>query len=98
MERQDAKSNHEQHNTECTLGNYSGKGEYIIRSTDFEENDLELNLATTCDCGRRFNGLLGLCIHKACWCKQCNSVEECKSNDGVMNLDYTHCVQDSIVE
>ena len=49
--------------TECPLGYCCGEGEYITCQTDFKENDLEIDLATTCDCSRRFNGLLGLRIH-----------------------------------
>ena len=85
--------------TECPLGDCRGEGEYITHQTDFKENDLELDPAAICDCGRRFKSLQGLHIHKACWCKQCNSpIRECKSNNGIMNLDYTHSVQNSIVE
>ena len=41
----------------------------------------------------------GLRIHKACWCKQHNfPIGKCKSIDGVMNLDYTHSIQDPIVK
>ena len=73
-------------------------GEYITCQIDFKENDLELDLTTVCDCSR-FNGLWGLHIHKACWSKQHNSsTGEYKSNDGVMNLDDTHSVQDPSVE
>ena len=85
--------------TECPLGDCSGDGKYITRQTDFKGNNLELDLVTMCDNDRRFNGLQSLCIHKACRCKQQNSpIGECKLNDGVMNLNYTHSVQDFIVE
>ena len=48
---------------------------------------------------RRFNGLEGLRIHKARCCQQRNfPVGKYKSFDGLMNLDYTLSVQDSIVE
>ena len=34
--------------TECPLGDCSGKWDYIIHQTDFKENDLELDPATMC--------------------------------------------------
>ena len=43
--------------TECSLGDCSWEGEYVTHQIDFKENDLELDLATTCDCARRFNSL-----------------------------------------
>ena len=43
--------------------------------------------------------LQDLRIYKARWCKQRNfPIGECKSIDGFMNLDFTHSVQDSIIE
>ena len=84
--------------TECALDDCSEEGDYITYQTDFQGNDLEVDPATTCDYAR-FNGLRGLRIHKARWSKHRNSLfEECKLNDGVMNLDYTHSVLDPIVE
>ena len=52
-----------------------------------------------CDCGREFNSLRGLRIHKAYWCKQRNSpTGECKLNDGLMNQKYHHSIQEPIAE
>ena len=63
----------------------------ITGLVDFKENDLEPDLATTCDWGSRFNGLQGLGIHNTCWCKQRNSpIGEYKSNDRVMNQEGLH--------
>ena len=59
-----------------------GREKYIIRPTDFKENDHELGPVTTCDCGRMLNGLRGLSIHKALWYKQRNSpIRECNPNN-----------------
>ena len=70
----------------CPQGVCSGEGEYITHDTCSHGNDLDMYPATTCDCGRKFNSLRGLRIHKACWCKQRNSpTGECKLNDGLMN-------------
>ena len=66
---------------ECPLGDCNGEGEHIVRQTDLKENNLELDSATVWDC-RRFNGWWSLHTHKARCCKQCNSIKECKSNDG----------------
>ena len=55
--------------------------------------------ATTCNCGREFNSLQGLQIHKPHWCKQRNSPNgECKSNDGLMNQEHPHNIQEPIAE
>ena len=43
--------------TEYPLVDCSRKGEYVTRQTDFKGYDLELDSATTCDYGRKFNGL-----------------------------------------
>ena len=48
----------------------SGEGEYITHHTCSYGNNLDMYLATMCDCGRKFNSLQGSRIHKACWCKQ----------------------------
>ena len=73
---------------EYLLGDCNWKGEYIIHQTDFKEKDIKQNPATTCNSNRIFNGFWSLRIHKTRWCNQRNSLmEECKSNDGVMNLD-----------
>ena len=83
----------------CPQGVCSGEGEYITHHTCSNGNKLDMNLDTTCDCGREFNSLRGLRIRKACWCKQRNSpTGECKSNDGLMNQEYPHSVQGLIVE
>ena len=57
----------------CPHGVCSGEGEYITRHTCSNGNELDMDPATTCDCGREFNSLRGLRIHKARWCKQRNS-------------------------
>ena len=80
------------------LGVCSGEGGYITRHTCTNENDLDLYPATTCDCGREFNSLRGLRIHKARWCERRNSPIECKSNDGLMNQEHSHSVQKPIAE
>ena len=50
-------------------------------------NNNELDPASMCDCGRRFHGLR---IHEACWSKQLNClIGKCKSNDGVIDLDFS---------
>ena len=55
--------------------------------------------ATTCDCGREFNSFRWLGIHEARWCKRRNSpIGECKSNDGLMNQEHSHSVQEPIAE
>ena len=83
----------------CPQGVCSGEGEYITHHTCSYGNDLDMYPATTCDCGREFNRLRGLRIHKARWCKQRNSpTGECKSNDGLMNQEYSHSVQEPIGE
>ena len=83
----------------CPQSVRSGEGEYITHHTCSNGNKLDMNLATTCDCGREFNSLQGLRIHKAHWCKQRNSpTGECKSNDGLMNQEYPHSVQEPIAE
>ena len=70
----------------CPLGVCSGAREYITHNTCSNENDLDMYPATTCGCGREFNRLRMLRIHKARWCKRRNSpIGECKSNDGLMN-------------
>ena len=70
----------------CPQGVCSGEGEYITHHTCSNGNELDMDPATTCDCGREFNSLRGLRIHKARWCKQRNSpAGECKSNDELMN-------------
>ena len=51
------------------------------------------------NCDKKLNWLQSLCIHKPRWYKQYNfPIRECKSNDGVMNLDCTQSIQDPIVE
>ena len=60
-------------------------------------NSLELNRDTTGCCGRYFNSLRGLQIHKVRCCKQL-IIKEYKSNDGIMNPDYTHSVQNPIAD
>lgn len=86
-------------NGKCPQGDCSGEGEYITHQPDSNGNELELYPATTCDCGRTFKSLRGLRIHKARWCQQrCSPNREYKSTDGTTNQDYTHSVQDSIVE
>ena len=57
----------------CPQGVCSGEGEYITHHTCSYGNDLDMYLATTCDCGRKFNSLRGSRIHKARWCEQHNS-------------------------
>ena len=53
--------------------------------------DLKLNLAITCDCDRHFNSLQRLHIDRACeWKQSYFLIEECKSNVGVTNPDYSH--------
>ena len=79
----------------CPQGVCSREGEYITHHTCSNANKLDMNLAITCDCGREFNILRGLRIHKAYWSKQCNSLtRECKSNDGLMNQEYRNSVQE----
>ena len=83
----------------CPLGVCSGEGEYITHHTCSYGNDLDMYPATTCDCSREFNSLRRLRIHKAHWCKRRNSpTGECKSNDGLMNQEYSHSVQEPIGE
>ena len=83
----------------CPPGVCSREGEYITYHICLYGNDLVMYLATTCDCGRDFNSLRGSRIHKACWCKQRNSpTGECKSNDGLMNQENPHSIQESIAE
>ena len=61
--------------------------------------DLDMYPATTGDSGREFNSLRELRIHKVRWCKWRNSpTGECKSNDGLMNEEYPHSVQEPIAE
>ena len=50
----------------CPQGVFSEEGEYITHHTCSYGNDLDMYLATTCDCGRKFNSLRGSRIHKAC--------------------------------
>ena len=77
----------------------SGEGEYITHHTCSYGNNLDMYLTTTYDWGRKFNSLWGLWIHKAHWCKECNSpTGECKSNDGLMNQEYPHSIQEPIAE
>ena len=60
---------------------------------------MDMYPATMSDCGREFNGLQGLRIHKVHWCKQRkSSTGECKSNDGLMNQEYSHSIQEPIGE
>ena len=83
----------------CPLGVCNGKGEYIIHHTCLNGNDLNMYPARTSDCGKKSNSLRGLRIHKACWCKRRNSpIGECKSNDGLMNQEHPHNVQEPITE
>ena len=73
----------------CPQGVCCGEEEYITHHTCSHGNDLDMYPATTCDCGREFNSLRGLRIHKTHWCKQRNfPTGECKSNDGRMNQEY----------
>ena len=82
----------------CPQGVCSGEGECITYNTCSYGNNLDTYLAT-CDCGREFNSLHGLRIHKAHWCKQRNfPTGKCKSNDGLMNREYPHSVQEPISE
>ena len=84
-------------NEKCPQGVCSGEGEYIIHHTCSYGNNLDMYPATECDCGREFNSLRGIGIHKARRCKQRNSpTGECKSNDGLMNQEYPHSLQDPI--
>ena len=77
----------------------SGEGEYITHLTCSYGNDLDIYLATTCDCDRKFNTLRGSRIHKARWCKQRNSpAGECKSNDVPMNQVYPHSIHEPIAD
>ena len=57
----------------CPQGACSGQEEYITHRSCSYANDLDMYPATTCDCGREFNSLQGLRIHKARWCKERNS-------------------------
>ena len=83
----------------CPQGVCSGDGEYITHHTCSNVNELDMNPATTCDCGREFNSLRGLRIHNAHWFKQRNSpTGEFKSNGGLMNQEYPHNIQEPIVE
>ena len=83
----------------CLLGVCSGKGEYITHHTYSNGNDLDMYAVTTGDCGREFNSLRGLRIHKTRWCKRSNSpTGECKSNDGLLNHNHPHSVQETIAE
>ena len=81
----------------CRQGVCSGAGEYVTHHICSYGNDLDMYPATTCDCGWEFNSLRGLRIHKERWYKQRNSpTGECKSNDGLMNQDYPHRIQEPI--
>ena len=83
----------------CPQGVCSEEGEYIIHHTCSYGNYLDMYPATTCDCDIEFNNLRGLRIHNARWCKQRNSpTGESKSNDGLMNQEYPHSVQEPIGE
>ena len=83
----------------CPQGVCSGEGEYITHHNCSNGNDLDMNLATMCDCSREFNSLRGLQIHKVRWCKRRNSpTGEYRSNDGLMNQEYPHSVQEPIAE
>ena len=83
----------------CPQGVCIEEGEYITHHTCSYGNDLDMYPATMCDCGRKFNSWQGSRIHKACWCKQCNSpAGECKSNDGPMNQVYPHSIHEPIAE
>lgn len=82
----------------CPQGVCSREGKYITHHNRSNGNDMDTPLAT-CDCGRKYNSLWGLWIHKAPWCKQRNSpIEECKSNDGFMNQEHPHSIKDPIAE
>ena len=86
-------------NQECPQGDCSREGEYITHRTDLNNNDPDQNLATMCDCGRVFNSRRGMRIHRARWCKQRNPPNEGhKSNNGNMNQDNTHSIQDPIAD
>ena len=66
--------------------------DWWLSKVNMQQNDLELDPATMCDCGRRFNGFRSPHIHKVCWCKQHNfPVREHKLIERIMNLDNTHC-------
>ena len=83
----------------CPQDVCKGKGEYITYHTCSNKNDLDIYPATTCDCGREFNSLRGLRIHKARWCKRRNSpIGKCKSNDWLMNQEHPHSVQKPIAK
>ena len=83
----------------CPQDVCSGEGEYITHHNCSYGNDLDMYPATTCDCGRKLNCLRRLRIHKARWCKQRNArTGESKSNDGLMNQEYPHSIQEPIAE
>ena len=83
----------------CPQGVCSGEGKYITHHTCSNGNDLDMYPATTCDCGREFNSLRRLRIHKARWWKRCHSpTRECKSNDRLMNQEHPHRVQEPITQ
>ena len=83
----------------CPLGVCSGERDYITHHTCFNGNELDIKPATTCDCSREFNSLRGLRIHKTRWCKQRYSpTGECKSNDGLINQEKPHSIQEPIAE
>ena len=99
LEKQEATSNHEEHNRQNALWmTVAGRENISPIRLIFKRNNLKLSPASTCDCSR-FDGLRGLHILKAHWCKQHNFlIGECKSIDRVMNLDYTNSIQDPIAE
>ena len=83
----------------CPQSVCSGEGEYITHHICSYSNDLDMYPATTCDCGREFNSLRELRIYNERWCKRRNSpTGECKSNDGLMNQEYPHSLQEPISE
>ena len=83
----------------CPQGVCGREGEYITHHTCSYGNNLDMYLATTCDCGRKFNSLRGSRIHKARWCKQRNSpTGECKSNDGIWIRITSHSICKPIAE
>lgn len=72
--------------------------EYTTHLNDSNDSPIELKPVTTCDYDRKFDSLRCLRIHKAHWCRQCNSpMDEYKLNDGIMYPNYKHC-QDAIAE
>ena len=83
----------------CPQGVCSGEGEYITHLTCSYGNDLDMYLATTCDCSRKFNNLRGTRIYKAHWCEERNSpAGECKSIDGLMSQVYPHSIHEPIAD